>query len=165
MATPSTVARGAEKSKRQLYWEWLRDHPSSSSREVGEAFGIDQTQTATIMTKFLAKGIVTRTKHGGVYCYTTVGDEYPVMSLEERVSFMLEARAANRLKAKAKRKYTKRAAPARAAVEKTLEERKRELIAPTVSQGFVDSTQAFINSLTVHQAKAVYEELKKIFGG
>lgn len=164
MPISSAAARGEEKTKRQVYWEWLRDHPSSTAREIAEACGTDQMNISTVLTKFVERGIVERVKHNGVFTYITSVGEYPTVTMEQRVASMLAARVhAGKRKAKAKAKTSVKAK--REAVEKSLDQRKAELAAPGVTNGFVDSTQAFINSLTVHQAKAVYDELKKIFGG
>ena len=160
----SAVAKGEEKAKRHLVWDWVREHPACVTAEVAEGMNLSPGAAATIMYKLYDRGLVTRTMHNGNYTYCTAVDEYPVMSPEEKVRRMMEANALKHASKTGKRKYTKRAAPARAAAEKSAEQRRQVAVAPTVGQGFVDSVQAFINSLTVHQAKAVYEELRKVFG-
>lgn len=149
-----------KKSLRQVYWEWLRDNPASSARDLADAFGMAQTDAANILLKFLARNLVVRTKHGASpFCYTTAVDEYPVVSPEEKIRLMVEAK-----RRKPSKPYkSKRAKHAQDV--KSLEQRKAELVKPGVANGFVDSVHTFINQLTVHQAKAVYDELKKIFGG
>lgn len=158
--TMATSTNTQAKTLRQTYWEWLRDHPSSTAREMAKACGIDQTDAANTLLKFLGRGLVERVKHDGVFCYTTVGDTYPVLSSEELIKRMLEGRAK---RARGKAYKSKRAKHAETV--KSIEQRKAELIAPGVTNGFVDSVQTFINQLTVHQARAVYDELKKVFGG
>lgn len=163
----SAVARAIEKSKRQIIWEWVRDHPSSSAREIADAFSSDQQSVATILTKFTTKGIVTRTKHKGVFCYTATSTEYPVMSMEEKVTRMLEGRG----KRKPYRTKRTRAHASEKLPKPTLEEKKAAFYsaAPTAplppNLRFTASVSELLNTLSITQARALYDELKKVFGG
>lgn len=155
----TTVAPQEGKTLRQQYWEWLREHPGSTAKQLGTAVGLPQTEACNILYRLMQRGIVVRSKSGGYFQYQTVGDEYPVMTAEEKVRRMNEARH-SKPSAPYKSKRVKHAQ-----AEKTIEERKAELRSPGVTNGFMDSVQGFINQLTVHQAKAVYVELRKVFGG
>ncbi len=164
--------------RRQQVWQYIHDNPSVTAAEVADAIGIERAECASTVYLLFQNNLLSRNKHGGYYCYSASVDAYPIYTKEQRLAALQkgwEAAAARRgqprgprakkAAAKAKRPYAKRKQAAAKQVETTIEQRKAQLLAPGVTNAFVDSTQSFINQLTVHQAKAVYDELKKIFGG
>lgn len=164
--TTSAAVTNQEKSKRHIYWEWLRDHPSSTAREMAEALDVSVPDMATIVHTFYERGLVDRRNRGGVYTYHTAVDKYPVLDTAERVRRMTEARKAN-LEA---RKANKSKAPRKAKVSKPtdihiLEERKAALRGPEPLRIVSGSVDEILNRLTLTQARDLYDRLRKIFGG
>lgn len=161
----NTPTAPTEKPKRQLYWEYIRDHEGTTTRQMADAFGMDQTQLATVVTKLLNKGIIDRWKDtAGAYQYRVCVNEYPITTMEQKVSAMVAGRRAQRLKARRKHAPEKSPKP-------TLEEKKAAFYnaAPTAplppNMRFTASVPELLNALSITQARALYDELKKIFGG
>jgi predicted transcriptional regulator len=139
----AVVTASSDLSQAQQYWEWIRQNPERTAREVADAFGKPQLHVATVITKLWQRGLLSRREHeaGRSYRYTVCVAAYPRVTTAQRVASMLAARAA-----RSKRKE-KAAAPAPAAA----------VAAPV-------SIDAYVDSLTIAQARQLFDRLSKMFG-
>lgn len=127
----------------ELIWRFIRDNPGSTASEVARSNIIsDSGNVATRITQLVKRGIVRQDKtvHPAKNYTTTVG--YKSISMEERIQRMNAARKDGTKKPK-KIKVVKRK------------------VAPQVqaSQGNI------LDTMSVVQARALYDQLKQIFGG
>jgi hypothetical protein len=134
------------KSERESVWEYIKANPMSSSAGVSAALGIDASSSASQVGALLNKSLLTRVHIGGSYHYTAVGDSYPVF---DRVAHGKKIGRATRGKPK-KSRVVKDERP------------KAQAPAPIPLAAF--SAQDMIESMPVGKARALYDELKKLFG-
>lgn len=151
-AEPAVVVEEEGKSQRRLIWEWLKDHPGSTNRQIAEGSGQTKKFVATAMHHFHRKGVVSRKMIGDLYHFTATTDKYPAMSNAERARVMLAARKYN---SKTKPKAAKKARVTQDAPVST----------PQAPLPVVNSIDDILNHLSVVQARELYDKLRKIFGG
>lgn len=143
------------KTKRQIWWEWLKANPAKSAVELAAAHGGKPVDASTVLAAFCSRGIATRARVDGIYLYRTLGDTYPEYTLEMRRQHLQQGRKTMAVVAKQtqpRRSYTRRAKPAAPP--------QAELSAPKST----DAT-TILNGLSVLQARELYDRLKQLFGG
>ena len=132
---PTTITVAEEKpTQRQAMWEYIRDNPGVSANQVAEHMGIVGPTTASALQKMFIRGIVDRTSVDGVYHYRAAVREYPPRSFTGR---------------KRKKKHT--AKPVGAPVQS----------APVSP---LQANSSILDTISVREARALYEELKQLFG-
>jgi hypothetical protein len=129
-------------------WLYIKDHPGITGAEAGEGAGIDRTSASSLTSQMFAKGVLTRTKpdDGGAYRYTVVDPNYTPLTSRQA----LERAAAAKLAIKSKKLKAKT---------------KAAVAAPTPAAPQDVSVQELLNTMPIAKARALYDELKKIFGG
>ena len=141
-------ARGRSVSR--TLWLHVRDNPGATSVSANEATGIETSSTSSLLSQMYTKGVLTRTRpsDGGPYQYTVVDPNYVPLSKAEALARAITAKAKGKPKAKTK---------AKAPVEATLP------LPPNVR--FSASIPELLDTMSVVQAREMYDALKKIFGG
>jgi hypothetical protein len=136
-------------SDRERLWNVLHSNPSSSVRELRAATDGDMENIHAQLRGLEAKGLAVRAEHNGILYFTAVGDEYPKFDRSTHMKTMLESK--------------------RIALPKGGRRKKQEAVAKAKPRpdspvaGFDPS--ALLATLNILQARALYDELKKIFGG
>jgi hypothetical protein len=140
-ATPSKTTCGAGSPRygtlRPQIWAYLVAHPTVTSLDIAEALDLDTTTVAATLKTFIDADAAERVKVGPRFVYQATRSRYPG-------------------RGRPTQQTTVKPAPAPAPAPTP--------VTATVTPEFVSSTQAFINQLNAYQAKAVYDELKKVFG-
>jgi hypothetical protein len=134
-------------------FDYVKAHPGLTRIDVANALdsqGYKKSSTTSILGQMLKQGLM-RTEGGGLF--TTQSQYTPL-----KTSKLAAVRKAT---AHPKRKYVRKNAAAKAAAYEA-----HENYNPTAlgNQPTEFNAEEFVNSLTLKQAKAVFEELKKVFG-
>jgi len=150
-ATEAPAPTGGQSQSRNI-WLSIKDHPGSTAAEVAERIGVDRSSASTLTSQMFLKGILKRTKADAdsTYRYSVADPNYVPMSKQQAIERAIAAKSAGTKKAKTKPK-----APA-----KSLAQMKSEIV------GVKPATDpsSILAGLNVLQARALYDELKKIFG-
>lgn len=146
-ATETIEATTPMANQSRTLWLAIKDHPSVTAAEAAQWAGIDRSSASTLTSQMFIKGILTRTKanEDGGYRYSVADPNYTPMTKHQAIERAVAAKMAKAKKAK----------KAKAKVETKP--------APTATQNV--GVQELLNSMSVVQARAMYDELKKIFGG
>lgn len=139
-------------------WETIHANPGITAREISDqlaAQGISFNGVSTRLKQLLdAKKLMRNTNASGVYSWFSVGDTYQSMS---KVDSLKKATAVRQAKANRKAK-------AKAKAEKKV----KPVVEPTpVTVTTLPSPQSvdeMLSNLSIVQARAMYDALKKIFG-
>lgn len=149
------VETSDNRSHTHRLWDYVHSNPNSSVAQIAAAFGRSRGDTSSLMSQMLKRGLVARQRVDGVFYFVTLGTEYPVYTLEQRTANLSKhwgrGRQTSKRRHKAGRILVKREDPPVAS-------------APAVDAKAFTAAE-FLSRLNVMQAKAVYEELKKLFGG
>jgi len=151
-------------SKAHIIWQFISENPSCTVADIADSLGYVRADASSYASQLLERGLVSRTKHNGFFCYVTAVDSFPVYTNEMRAKNLAKGWEARRsMKHKPKRVLVKRKT-VESAPPRPLAEVKHQILTGVTNE-FNYSVNTFISQLNVHQAKAVYEELKKLFGG
>lgn len=166
------------KTGTEMIFEHIKAHPGSTAKDVEAAIGVECSSRILDLVK---RGLCIRNRasEDDVWRYTAVAKEYRALSIEERLALARAAREANL----AKPKPPKQPRVKIGAVDKDAErkERQREYnrmyrekmkalkeqatthqpAAPRV----VNSIDELVDSLSLKQARELYDKLRAIFGG
>lgn len=126
-------------------FDYVKAHPGLTRIAVTDALqaqGYKKASTSSILGQMLKQGLL-RTEGGGVF---TTQSQYTPLKASK-------INAVRKAAAQPKRKYVLKAKPVQAVPPEA-----------TVSAQNAFNAEEFVNSLTLKQAKAVFEELKKVFG-
>jgi hypothetical protein len=132
-------------------WYTLRDNPAVNVRQLAEISGVTNQEAANAANKFFVRQLATRTIVDGVWAYSTCVDAYPVVDRVTAVQVMLMARKEKTYQAKPKRTQQRKCEP--------------EIPAPKVATYIDQSVDDILNTMPIAKARALYDALKKIFGG
>lgn len=146
----SAVARGEQKSKTQLIWEWFKENPSSTTKEAASTLSVSVSVISTAVFRLRERGLLARSSHGEISTYHVTVDEYPALTLQDRLRNMTTG---------------KKNAPKRAPKAKQKGKSADKVVPKDPPRRSEFSVEAFINELNIHQARAVYDALKKVFQG
>lgn len=139
-------------------------NPGKSRRELTAmlvAQGFNKNSVTSLLIQMLRQGRI-KEENGGVY--SLVPEYIPLQTYAAfKNRLAREAAAAAKAESKAKRKYVRKNAAAKAAAYEAHENYNPTATAQVVPHKEL-SAEDWVNSLTLKQAKAVYEELKKVFG-
>lgn len=148
------------KTERQIVWNYVRDNPMSSCAGVSAALGISASRTASQMGALHNRSLVTRQHINGSWHYTTSADSYPVF---DRVAHGKKVGDALRGKHRKSRAVKDETAKEQARLHERAVVRAVQAQIPIPLAAF--SARDMIESMPVGKARALYDELKKIFGG
>jgi hypothetical protein len=144
--TPPVVVDEAT-TERERVWNYIKANPTSSAAGVAAGLGINPSLAASQIFALHNKAVVARGKIGDTYHYQVVGDSYPRFDRKahgEHIGKLSKGKP-RAVRAKAKRVLVQRA--------------------PDPVAAPVNDVDAMINSMSVVQARAIYDKLKQIFGG
>lgn len=153
---PVTTPYEPKPNNTRALWLYVKDHPAITSNEAGVGAGVDTGKAATLMAQMFAKGIMTRAKPrmGGSFIYSITDPNYtpltPKQALERAVAAKNAAKEAGVAK---KYKPRKLPAPVQAKADK--------VVALAAASEF--NPQKLIDTLSVRQARALLDELQKLF--
>jgi hypothetical protein len=150
-------------SERERVWNYIKANPMSSANDVAAALGVSAAHAASQIFALHNKAILARGLIGNVYHYQVVGDSYPRFDRQahgKKVGAMLRG----------KPKMRKLKAKAQAAVNdkqvKMLEAEMPTGVASLPSgMRFQATVSQLLDTMSIVQARELYDELKKIFGG
>ena len=147
-ATDTTETPTPLSNQSRTLWLDIKDHPGSTAAEAAERTGIDRSSASTLTSQMFIKGIVTRTRAGddSAYRYTVADPDYKPMSKQQAIERAVAAKQAN------KNKKVKKTKP------------KAAVAAPTPAAPPDITVHDLLNTLSITKARALYDELKKIFG-
>lgn len=149
----------AGNNMRERAWHFVKANPGVTVGQIASAIGTNSTIIAGGLHKMVTRGNLTRirSQDGSGFHYFTSGDSYKVMSHEERMALMQQARVAKatntQTKPKAKVKKPK------AKPIKWVQDKPAEKASP---KSF--NADEIIAGLTVLQAKELLVKLKEVFG-
>lgn len=141
----------------KLIWDTIKANPNKTSSEIADLMNNgDMSGISTRLKQMVDRGVLARSKDGGYWMYTAVGDTYPAFSREEALAKAVAVRAEKKVKrAKAREYYQK---------YKTMKEVAVAPVVPDTSLTKNPNAEQLVNSMSLGLAKAVYLELKKVFG-
>jgi hypothetical protein len=146
-ATEANDEPTADRTTSRKLWLYIKDHPGTTGAEAGRGAGVDRTNASSLTSQMFAKGVLTRTKpdDGGAYRYTVADQNYTPLTSKQALERAVAAKMANKnKKAKAKTKAA--------------------VAAPTPAAPPDITVHDLLNTLSITKARALYDELKKIFG-
>ncbi len=148
-ATEAPAPTGGQSQSRNI-WLSIKDHPGSTAAEVAERIGVDRSSASTLTSQMFLKGILKRTKADAdsTYRYSVADPNYVPMSKQQAIERAIAAKSAGTKKAKTKAKAKAEAASTP--------------LPPNVK--FSATIPQLLDTLSVVQARALYDALKKIFG-
>lgn len=139
-------------------FDYIKTNPVSSYTEIANGIGCeDLAKVASNLKLMVDERILVRSKPNGVYCYTTAVNEYQEFDRMTSLKKAIEARV-NKAKV---RQANKRFSP----VTKATAPRKPAVVPLPDNTKFVATVPQLLSTLSVVQARELYDELKKIFGG
>jgi predicted transcriptional regulator len=146
-ATDTTETPTPLSNQSRTLWLAIKDHPGSTAAEAAQRSGIDRSSASTLTSQMFIKGILTRTKadEDSTYRYTVADPDYKPMSKQQAIERAVAAKQAIK---------NKRAKKVKAAVA-----------APTPAAPPDLTVHDLLNTMSITKARALYDELKKIFGG
>ena len=133
-------------NKTRAVFEYYRDNPMSLVNECADALAIESSRVAAMSLQLFNRNLLSRSKRGQEsYRYSATEKEYPETS-EVRKAALIKARE------------VRSSMPKKAKTKKA-----KSVAAKPEPAGF--SAAVLVGGLTPFQAKAVYDELAKLFGG
>ena len=130
----------------QMIWTWLKDNPRKRLVDIRSSLPITPSGVSALLTGLRVRGMIKREREHShltkklVSLYSAVGDVYELLPEPRK-----DRRAGDT-------KWTRNAAPNLAEVQHEL-----TVIEPKPAAPLIDS-------LTIGEARALYAELKKLFG-
>lgn len=126
----------------QRVWHYVKDHPGCTARDLGKAFGLNYKQPSSRLFQLYTRGALTRTEQpDGSFRWFASADTYPLQPVGSNI------KAAHAAKRRGKEQPSGTIELAAAP--------------PTSKKIDIDSV---LNTLSVREARHLYDELKKIFG-
>jgi hypothetical protein len=133
-------------TERERVWNYIKANPMSSATGVAAGLGINPSLAASQIFALHNKAVLARGLIGDKYHYQVVGDSYPRFDRKAR---------GERLGKLSKGKPRPNRPAKRVLVQR----------APDPVAAPVNDVDAMISSMSVMQARAIYDKLKQIFGG
>ena len=124
------------KNQTELIWRYIRDNPGCSARDI--TCVDDYKNVATRINQLVKRGAVRQDKTTYPIGNYVIGDTYKVIDKETRIKMMRAARGMKKAKGNTKE------------------------VAKKVT---TKSSSNILDGLSVVEARALYDQLKKIFGG
>jgi hypothetical protein len=168
------VAEPIKLTNNERIFDWIKDHPACYGSAVARAFNGDIIESSVISQLYTLekRGLLHKAKCSttGKYMYSTAVDAYPRAVKADVVAKMHEARAKIGKEEMARRISEGHAANRLAEAETKLEPIKKKIVlrrkvtGEQVSPPAVQVTPVDLNTLSIVQARKLYDELKQIFG-
>lgn len=166
---PDVPAQEAEITNNERIFNWVKAHPACYSKDVAKGFDgvISSSSVMSQLFNLTERGVLHKTvcSSTGSMIYSAAVDSYPRSSKAKRVQQMFDARnklpageLARRISEGHKRKKAE-AATSTLAKKIVLVKKPEQPATPAVQVTPVD-----LNTLSIVQARKLYDELKQIFG-
>lgn len=140
-------ATEAKKSMTNMVFDYYVAHPMSTTNECADALEMDRSRVAALSLQLLSRKLLSRLKRGNdLYRYGATTNVFPNA---------VELRKAALIKAREIRKANP--TPPKVKVVKRKDE--------TFTESAVFDAAKLVNKLSPFEAKALYDELKRLFGG
>ena len=158
VATTPEPTQQSEKNMTERVWDYLLANPMKTAREIADATGIERSFVSSAMNRFILQGNAARSKaEGGQFKFVCTRPQRVVMDIKQVAELGRKKREEN-----IKRKRTARKALATRIANKMAQPEPAPT--PVVPKQTEWSASALIDSLTLRQARQVYDELRRIFG-
>jgi hypothetical protein len=158
MAEP-TATEQQPPSMREQVWNHIKANPMTSNAGLSAALGLSCMTSASHIGALFNRSLVTRVQISGAYHYTAVGDSYPVSNRADLGKKISEA-----LRKKRMAERTAKEAIAKEQVRLLERAVVKEAQAKVPVSLAAFSAQDMIESMPIGKARALYVELKKLFG-
>ena len=162
---PSPIVVDDAASERERVWNYIKANPMSSAHGVAAGLNISAGHAASQIFALHRKAIIARGKVGDTYQYQAIGDSYPRFDRKEHGK-KLSAQMTGRKNPR--KKIVKRVLVKRANNEqvKMLEAAMPTGVAPLPpGMRFQATVDQLLDTMSIVQARALYDALRKIFGG
>lgn len=158
--TPTTTTEEPPVNMTHQVFYYYADHPMSTVNDCAAALGFNASRVAALSLQLLGRNLLTRKKVGDKpFVYTATAKKMPDTAAVKRAA-LIKAHEVRKANAAKRREDAKKAA-------KKAKKAQAATVAPTAPaatpQGF--NAAMLVGGLTPFQAKAVFDELKKLFGG
>ena len=150
VATAPKASAESVKPMQQRVWEWLKANPASTTADVSAALELEPITASQAIYNLRTRSLAERIgKKDGAYQYSAVGDSYGVTA-EGTIRKHMAAAWARRRELAAQRRASSNAEPPPA---------------QTVHIQKEFNIDALLDTLSVTQARALYDRLSKLFTG
>lgn len=173
---PEVPATPEKLTNNELIFNWVKEHPASYAKDICAEFAddINYDSVQSQVHALAARGILHKVKCSstGKFMYSAAMDAYPRSPRMDSVVKMNAARAKIGKEELARRISEGHKANKQAEAEKQLEPTKRKVVMikrrmntwnPETTPA-VQVTPVDLNTLSIVQARKLYDELKQIFG-
>jgi len=158
----------------ELIFNWVKGHPASYAKDICSAL-VDDINYDSVQSQIHAlatRGLLHKAKCSstGKFMYSAAVDTYPRSARMDAIAKMNEAREKLGKEEMARRIKEGHKANRHAEAEKQLEPVKKRIVLRRKSTGeqvsppAVQVTPVDLNTLSIVQARKLYDELKQIFG-
>jgi len=165
----------AKLTNNEMIFNWIKEHPASYAKDVCAAFvgKIDYSSVQSQVHALSTRGVLHRAECSstGKLMYSAAVDTYPRSARMKAIALMQEARQKLGKEEMARRIKEGHKANRQAEADKKLEPTKRKVVIikrrvnpPTEVAPAVAVTPVDLNTLSIVQARKLYDELKQIFG-
>lgn len=152
-------------------FDYIKANPMASYSEVADATGTDPGTAASRLKDMWDRGVLTRGKYNGLLRYSVAVDEYVEFDRMAAIRKAIEAKKAKAVqraaeaieKAKVRKPRGKSKAPKAFAGKKVARPVTKETAAKPATLDDVFSPEAFVASLPLPHARAIYNLLKEYF--
>jgi hypothetical protein len=142
----------ARRNVSKLIWTYIKAYPGVNSTQVGTALSLNHNDISTRMTQLFRREWLSRTvDKDGKYVYSVCHDTYPAIS---------PSVAMQRAQAARKQAIAERKANPPKSIKLT-----KKAHAPAEPAASSRTQTVDLNSMSVLEARALYNQLKEIFGG
>lgn len=147
-----------DKNATERVWDYLLAHPMTTAREIADATGIERYMVSSTLGRFIMQGNAVRSKaEGGQFKFVCTRPQRVVMDIKQVAELGRKKREEN-----IKRKRTANKARATRFANKMAQPEPAPT--PVIPKQTEWNAADLIDSLTLRQARQVYDELRRIFG-
>ena len=143
-------------------WNYLKAHPVSGGAAISKALGLSSQTVASSLYTLFQRNLVIRTTINSLFHYTTIGDTYPPFDRIEH-GRMIGKQATGRPRGSYKVDPLKHKKNKAKKVEDA--EQATGVVPLPPGMRFQATVDQLLDTMSVMQARELYDALKKIFGG
>lgn len=169
--TPTVVEQPTmtHTSERERVWNYIKTHPQTSANAIALGLGISKAHSASQVFALFKRGIVTRSTVDDTYAFTAVGEAYPRFDPVAHGK-IIGAASAGRPRVSKKARGAYKVDPLKhkrnAEQAKLLEAELPTGVSPLPpGLRFHATFDQLLDTMSVLQARELYDKLKTIFGG
>lgn len=150
------------REKSQVVWRFVRDNPQSNAGDVAKGTQLGSSFCSSILSQMAALGQLSRTKEDSYFRYSVTDPNWKPKTPLEAIEAANAARA-TKLRKEKKAKARKAAAVTKATAPSQTATDDASTAVLTMGLMGSSSAKAFVASLPLAQARAIYNELKEFF--